>query len=138
MSKKTNGSTVLTGKRPTFRERMGAQTDDSMKHYEQFRLRQEKGGRATVRLLLIDIVLVFLVALVIIGLMVFMQTVGVATLDVAFSSGTDQPAIAGIIFTSAVVGGLCGAVVSWAPRIFTSLRRMVRSSFEGTDQDQAS
>lgn len=127
MSKKKADLTESGSAKKTFRERLGEQHEASMSQFQQFQNGKDGESAPVMRLLLLDVVLIFLVSLLILALMVFVQTVGVATLNVAFTSGDQQPPIADIIFTSAVVGGLCGAVLGWAPRIFTALRNLVRN-----------
>lgn len=109
---------------------MNKSHEQSISQFEKSRAESRPQRGRTIRLILIDVVIVLLVALIVLALMVFIQTVGVATLDVALTSGPAQPALSGIIFTSAVVGGISGAVVGWAPGMFNVLRRAVLEKIE--------
>ena len=128
MAKKNTDSTGTNKKNQTLRERMGKQHEESIGQFQKATLNRDSHGTPIIKRLLIDIVLIFLTVLLVLMLMVFVQTVGVATLDVSMSaSGSTMPPISDIIFTSAVVGGLCGAVIGWAPPLFLWVRRMIHN-----------
>lgn len=130
VSKKTNGLTTRERRETANSEVMNERHAQSIRQFEKSRATSRSRRGKTIRLVLIDVVLVFLIVLIVLALMVFIQTVGVATLDVALTSGPTQPALSGIIFTSAVVGGISGAVVGWAPSMFKGLRRAVLEKIE--------
>lgn len=128
MGKKKRGSTATNRNTKSFRERLGKTHEDSIKEFQKVSLNRNDTGTPTIKLLLIDIVLIFLLVLILLVLMVFVQSIGVATLDVSMSaSGSKMPPLSDIIFTSAVVGGLCGAVIGWSPRLFLWMRRSIHN-----------
>lgn len=130
VSKKTHGLTARERRENANSEAMNESHAQSISQFEKSRSTSRSRRGQTIRLVLIDVVLALLVGLTVLALMVFIQTVGVATLDVALTSGPTQPALSGIIFTSAVVGGISGAVVGWAPGMFNGLRRAVLEKIE--------
>lgn len=107
-------------------ERIADQHEASLKQFHKDKANKEQASSHGFRFFLFDVLLLFVLVAVIFLLLLFIQTVGAATVDVALANGQAHTPISQIIFTSAVVGGLCGAVLTWTPKLYMSIRSAAR------------
>lgn len=106
--------------------RMADHHKASLKQFHEDKAGKQQSSGYGVRFFLFDVLLLLVLMAVMFLLLLFIQTVGAATVDVALANGQAHTPISQIIFTSAVAGGLCGAVLTWTPRLFMTIRTAAR------------